>query len=602
MVLIAVRTPQGPAPTLEHRLRASGGQSNALLSSLIFLFLLIGSLDMKAQLCNGSLGDPIVNIGFGAGSAVHAGALPAGQTSYTYSSADFPIDGSYTVENSTAGSGSVWWSTADHTGNAGGYMMVVNASISKTDYFYKNTITGLCQGTTYEFAAWVMNLLRSSDLSPPNITFMIEKTDGTLLNSYTTGAIALQSGPLWRQFGFYFTTPAGVTSVVIVMRNNSAGGAPANDLALDDITFRPCGPTLTASYVQTTATTDTVCQGSTLTFHITGTASSGYSNPEYQWQLFSGGAWQDIPGANSMDLIIPVISLPAGVYTYRLASAEGTNLSSPQCRVESNTVTLVVNAAPVAGYTAGDGVICSNRPVQFTDTTKPSGSYYYSWDFGDGSTSSVQSPQHLYAQSGTYTTRLIISTKQGCADTAEKTITVSLRPAPVAKFTVFPTDTSIFYPTVTATDESSGGTTCSIDWGDGTVTDCSENTHDYTKPGTYTVREIVTNADGCSDTAVQTVRIRAEFRFFIPNAFTPGNDGLNDLFRPVLLGAENYTFLVFNRIGQQIFETHDPYAGWDGTFRGSPCPPEAYAYKITLYDEAAEAMKTYTGSFLLLRN
>ena len=62
-------------------------------------------------------------------------------------------------------------------------------------------------GTLYEFAAWMMNLLRSQDLSPPNITFIIEKTDGTVLNSYTTGAIALQKSPLWRQFGFYFTTP-----------------------------------------------------------------------------------------------------------------------------------------------------------------------------------------------------------------------------------------------------------------------------------------------------------------------------------------------------------------------------------------------------------
>ena len=44
-------------------------------------------------------------------------------------------------------------------------MMVVNASLSLTDYFYKNTITGLCPGTLYEFAAWVMNLLRSTDLS-----------------------------------------------------------------------------------------------------------------------------------------------------------------------------------------------------------------------------------------------------------------------------------------------------------------------------------------------------------------------------------------------------------------------------------------------------
>ena len=86
----------------------------------------------EAQLCQGNLGDPIVDITFGSGNSTHGNPLPAGITSYTWSSADFPIDGSYTIENLTAGSGNNWWSTSDHTGNSGGYMIVVNASLSLT--------------------------------------------------------------------------------------------------------------------------------------------------------------------------------------------------------------------------------------------------------------------------------------------------------------------------------------------------------------------------------------------------------------------------------------------------------------------------------------
>src|ERR1700761_1401491 len=105
---------------------------------LLFSCLLFVSITTRAQ----SLGDPVVHITFGAGTSTHAGALPAdsGTTSYTYSSADFPIDGSYTIENTTAGAGNVWWSTTDHTGNTGGYMMIVNASYAKTDYFYKREV------------------------------------------------------------------------------------------------------------------------------------------------------------------------------------------------------------------------------------------------------------------------------------------------------------------------------------------------------------------------------------------------------------------------------------------------------------------------------
>lgn len=103
---------------------------------------------LQAQLCTGSLGDPVVKIDFGSGTATHGSALGTGITSYNWTTADFPGDGSYTVESRT-NSANVWWTTTDHTG--GGYMMVVNASLSTTDYFYKNTVTGLCPETTYEF-------------------------------------------------------------------------------------------------------------------------------------------------------------------------------------------------------------------------------------------------------------------------------------------------------------------------------------------------------------------------------------------------------------------------------------------------------------------
>lgn len=120
--------------------------------------------------------------------------------------------------------------------------MVVNASVSKTDYFYKREVDGLCNGTTYQFSAWIGNLLKSRDISPPNITFSIETTGGNVIQSYTTGTIQLQTSAFkWIQYAFNFTLPAGVSNVVIKMSNNSNGGAPANDLALDDITFSPYG-------------------------------------------------------------------------------------------------------------------------------------------------------------------------------------------------------------------------------------------------------------------------------------------------------------------------------------------------------------------------
>jgi len=521
-------------------------------------------------------------------------------TSYTYSTNDFPYDGSYTIENSTAGSGDIWWSTTDHTGNSGGYMMVVNASVSLTDYFYKKTITGLCPGTLYEFAAWVMNLLRSQDLSPPNITFIIQQTDGTLINSYTTGSISLQSGPVWRQFGFYFTTPSNVSTVVVVMRNNSAGGAPANDIALDDITFRPCGPNVLTWISESTGDTDTVCEHSNLTLHFKSTVSAGYSNPQYQWQVNLNGTWQDIPGATSSDVLVFTENYSAGTYKFRLAVGERVNFSSLQCRVVSSELTLMVKPQPVATYNISTPVVCANQPVQFINNTQSMNPVIYYWDFGDGNMSSEQNPSHLYSQSGIYNTSLIVTSGEGCADTAILTATIDLRSVPSAAFTVTPTDTSIYHPTITFIDESVGAINCMIDWGDGIITVCSITRHVYTSPGIYVITEIVENAEGCQDTAYSTVIIRSEFEFRIPNAFTPNGDGLNDVFKPNLLGVHDYIFLVFNRWGQILFETHNSLEGWNGYFKGSLCPSAIYIYKITFHDDVVNNFQVYSGSFTLL--
>src|SRR4051812_45523029 len=122
--------------------------------------------------------------------------------------------------------------------------MLVNASV-QPGVFYLDTVRGLCGNTTYEFAAWIINVLLPTSCggagNQPNLTFSIEKTDGTVLQSSNTNNIPPSSPPTWKQYGFFFTTPSAVSDIVLRIVNNAPGGC-GNDLALDDITFRPCGP------------------------------------------------------------------------------------------------------------------------------------------------------------------------------------------------------------------------------------------------------------------------------------------------------------------------------------------------------------------------
>ncbi|MDQ6812670.1 MAG: hypothetical protein M3040_02855, partial [Bacteroidota bacterium] len=218
---------------------------------LLFLIVLFACSKSRGQLCQGSLGDPIINITFGAGS--NPGPVLTTTKNLNYQYNDCPPDGYYTIRNNTSGCFANTWHTInnDHTGDPNGYFMLINASLQRSE-FYIDTLAGLCPNTTYEFAAWVMNIILTTacrgNTIKPNLTFNIEKTDGTILQTYNSGDIPPDQNPTWKQYGSFFTTPANVTTVVLRLINNAAGGC-GNDLAIDDITFRPCGPQLAPSII-----------------------------------------------------------------------------------------------------------------------------------------------------------------------------------------------------------------------------------------------------------------------------------------------------------------------------------------------------------------
>ena len=246
--------------------------------------------------------------------------------------------------------------------------------------FYKQTVGNLCGSTTYQFAAWIANALNPAvDVGVnPDISFLIEQTDGTVLAVYDTGPIGQNSVFTWLQYGFDFTTPPNVTSVILKMINNSHGGLDhvGNDLAIDDITFRPCGPESKASF-STTAAVDSIalCAGTDTVIY--GSVSNEYGSPGYLWQMStdSGASWTDIPNANQLQIAIaPPRTGVTVTYQYRLLAAENANINSPNCRVVSNLVylTSVVVSVPEFSF---DEDVCNPLQVDFASTALPGVTY-----------------------------------------------------------------------------------------------------------------------------------------------------------------------------------------------------------------------------------
>jgi len=328
----------------------------------IFLALLFylpaAPLASQAQVCNGSFGDPVVNLSFGKGNTGPSPFVPT--SSYGYVSTACPDDGYYTIANEIVNCfGDTWHHATDHTGGGGNFMLV-NASFQPGDFFL-TTVTDLCPNTTYEFSAWVINVMRPVISIRPNLTFHVEKPDGTVLGSFSTGDIPVTSSPTWNSYGFLFTTPADNAVIVLRISNNAPGGY-GNDLGLDDITFRPCGAKISAQIEGNTDTVD-VCEGDASTFRFAGTASSLYQSPVYHWQLStdSGAHWNDIPDATDLSYTRLPVSAPAH-YWYRLTVVDASVAGISSCRIASNL--LIINVHPKPFVNAGpDRVYIKGIPI-----------------------------------------------------------------------------------------------------------------------------------------------------------------------------------------------------------------------------------------------
>ena len=151
------------------------------MKKLLTIFLCFFTFcELGAQLCNGSLGDPVVNMTFGAGTG-NIGPLKSGVTNLAYTTASCPNDGEYSITKATSGCFGFSWHSllSDHTGDKDGLFMLINASPSPSQFFV-DTVSGLCANTVFEFATWVANVLRPTACSgvgiKPNLTFLIETT------------------------------------------------------------------------------------------------------------------------------------------------------------------------------------------------------------------------------------------------------------------------------------------------------------------------------------------------------------------------------------------------------------------------------------------
>ena len=131
----------------------------------------------------------------------------------------------------------------------------------------------------------------------------------------------------------------------------------------------------------------------------------------------------------------------------------------------------------------------------------------------------------------------------------------------------------------------------------------SNPTHEYSKAAIYHVSLQVQDSNGCRDTIVKLIQVQSEYTFYVPNAFTPNQDGLNDFFNVHGTGFDFNTFhlSIYTRWGELIFTSNDINNGWDGKKKGEHqlCPIGTYVWHVSFTTIEGEK-KVYTGLVTLI--
>ena len=243
--------------------------------------------------------------------------------------------------------------------------------------------------------------------------------------------------------------------------------------------------------------------------------------------------------------------------------------------------------------------ICVNNPTTFFNTSVSLGSIinFLTWDLGNGFKYYSDSVLYSYEIAGDYQVSLFIETAAGCKDSIIKTITVFENPN--ANFNYNPSTISTLNPEINFVNTSLNATPYLWNFGDSIYSTLENPSHIYDNPGLYDVILIVVDSNNCVDSVMHGITMYYDFVLYLPSAFTPNVDGINDQFGPQGLRMEeykSYLFYIYNQWGEIIFETEDINELWDGSNSQSG----SYAWSIVIVDEIGKKRKK-EGNVLLIK-
>lgn len=463
---------------------------------------------------------------------------------------------------SSACSSSYLWDFGDPTSGADNTSAVVDPSHTFSapgSYTVTLTVSGSCNAP----AVVTKNVvLISSTTSTVDVSCNGESDGSATVNVSGTGTINYT----WNTNPVQTTaTASGLAAGTYTVTFSDASGCPTTA----NITINEPDP-LSLLATQDASCAD-LCNGSLALL-----ASGGTIPYNYSWNDF--GNVQQVNG-----------SVCAGTYSGAVTDANG-------CEANQS---VSVGSNPNPDLQCDAATICLGGTANLV----ASGASQYSWsppDFlnTDSGAEVLASP----LESSIYTLTGISAA--GCSSSINVLVSVNNVSAPNALFSYSPQQADVLNPEIDFTNLTEGNN--NYTWYFGSVDSTQQTNPSFVFPddtgASYLVCLEARNNLSCSDTYCQVINIEGISSVFIPNSFSPNDDGINDLFFPVLYDVEESDFLfsIYNRWGEVVFSSSDTKIPWNGLYKGRICPPDTYVWKIQYTEKSTDLEKKQQGHVLLI--
>ena len=272
---------------------------------------------------------------------------------------------------------------------------------------------------------------------------------------------------------------------------------------------------------------------------------------------------------------------------------------------------ILVNPQPVADFIASDTVLCSNEVLTLTNQSMPLVGLNSTWLLNGQATSNQTNITFSPNAPGVFDITLIVNSAAGCSDSLTLSNYITVVDSPIAAFDFSPDIIQVGDQSIQFTDAAIGQINnwfWTVNFANNIETSTQQNPTFSIPSNTsseFSVVLEVTNEAGCSSSATSIISIFENATIFIPNAFSPDGNELNQYFQIVgnKIDPSDFSMQIFNRWGELIFESNNIEIGWNGNYgpNNTAAPSGVYTYQVRYRFDGMQESKTIQGHLSLLR-